>query len=719
MRFRVWHAFQFPRSAGNSGCPGVPAPMRTPRSFLGSAVPPLAAAALAAGALAGCTSPGSGGTAATDSQVSRCVRASERGVRMAAGVRGCTTPVVIGVGPSLGPVAGGGTVTIRGGDFAAGARVTFGPVPASKVTVVSQTEIIARVPSFEGRGGAVTVPVTVTARSGLSSQPRGAVLYRYYSPNWSAYLDGSLHASFDPAATSIRPATVADLAPVWQWVPPKSPNAAPPADNASPVVSDGTVYLGLGDGEMYALNEATQQVKWARFLGLLKPTTCAGYGGITSTATVAEDPVTRSQTVYVNGPDGYLYALDAATGAVIWKSLVGVPSARVNNYYAWGSPAVANGKVYIGIASRCGRPAVRGGVLAVDQHSGQRLAYWASTPAGKIGGSVWSSIAALPSGNVVASTGDFVGSNENGHSESIVVLSGSTLKLLESWTVPKAQQIVDGDFGGSPTVFTARPGGVPTTMVGACNKNGIYYALRADDLRAGPLWQHRMGARAKFGECDAAAIWTGSDLIEGGGSPTTVGGVSYPGSVQELNPTTGRPVWRTGVRGYVIGSPSEDGGGVIAAPVWSSPTGASGVYLLSAATGKMLKFISTAPAGDFAQPVFYGSELLIGAEAWLPLAAYAVTRPGQATPLRVAPGTLTPGTTEKVTVTGTGGFTSPARAFISGTSVLAASVDIVSPTTATVTVVVPPHAVAGTVLSLTLTEPDRTAYTCTSCLKVG
>jgi outer membrane protein assembly factor BamB len=719
MRFRVWRAFRLPSSAAHSEYPISAVHVITPRSFLGSAVPVLAAAVLGAGALAGCGSAGPGGTAAADSQASRCARAIGGGVRMAAEVRGCTAPVVLRVEPSLGPVAGGSTVTIRGGNFAAGARVTFGSVPASQVTVVSRTKITARVPSLAGRGGAGTVPVTITARSGLSSQPSGGVLYRYYAANWSAYLDGPSHPSFDPAATSIRPATVASLAPVWQWVPPKSPNAAPLADNASPTVSDGTVYLGLGDGEMYALNEATQQVEWSQFLGVTTPTTCGGYGGITSTATVAEDPVTGSQTVYVNGPDGYLYALDAATGAVIWKSLVGVPSGTVNDYYAWGSPTVANGKVYIGIASRCDMPLVKGGVLAFDQHSGSRLAYWDSVPPGKIGGSVWSSIAVLPDGNVVATTGNSQGADQLKYGESIVVLNGSTLQLLDSWMIPKAQQIDDADFGGSPTVFTASPGGVPTTMVGACNKDGIYYAFRADDLHAGPLWQHRMGARSDVGECDAAAIWTGSDLIEGGGTPTMIGGVTYPGSEQELNPATGQPIWRTGVPGYVIGSPSEDGGGVIAAPVWSSPTGATGVYLLSAATGKMLKFISTAPAGDFAQPVFYGSELLIGAEAWLPLAAYAVTRPGQATPLRVAPGTLTPGTTTTVTVTGTGGFTSPARAFISGTSALAKSVDIVSPTTATVTVLVPPHAVAGTVLSLTLTEPDRTAYTCTSCLTVG
>jgi len=30
---------------------------------------------------------------------------------------------------------------------------------------------------------------------------------------------------------------------------------------------------------------------------------------------------------------------------------------------------------------------------------------------------------------------------------------------------------------------------VSTPMVGACHKNGIFYALAQDDLSAGPVWQ--------------------------------------------------------------------------------------------------------------------------------------------------------------------------------------------------------------------------------------
>ena len=86
----------------------------------------------------------------------------------------------------------------------------------------------------------------------------------------------------------------------------------------------------------------------------------------TATATVADDPVTGTTTVFVNAPDGNLYALNAQTGAVIWKGLVDTPSTTINDYYAWGSPLVANGKVYVGISSDGDCPLVPGGLVAFN-----------------------------------------------------------------------------------------------------------------------------------------------------------------------------------------------------------------------------------------------------------------------------------------------------------------------------------------------------------------
>ena len=48
---------------------------------------------------------------------------------------------------------------------------------------------------------------------------------------------------------------------------------------------------------------------------------------------------------------------------------------------------------------------------------------------------------------------------------------------------------------GSPTIFNATINGVSTPMVGACNKNGFYYALRQSSLSAGPVWSAKISGK--------------------------------------------------------------------------------------------------------------------------------------------------------------------------------------------------------------------------------
>jgi outer membrane protein assembly factor BamB len=75
--------------------------------------------------------------------------------------------------------------------------------------------------------------------------------------------------------------------------------------------------------------------------------TCRG-GVDSATAAVLPDPVTGTSTVYVSGAR-FLYALDAATGAVAWKTEIGPPSASAPDaYYNWSSPTVTGGHIYVG-----------------------------------------------------------------------------------------------------------------------------------------------------------------------------------------------------------------------------------------------------------------------------------------------------------------------------------------------------------------------------------
>ncbi|MFF9506459.1 IPT/TIG domain-containing protein [Streptomyces sp. NPDC014724] len=81
-------------------------------------------------------------------------------------------PVLSGVAPAQGPLAGGNTVTLSGTGFTGATSVHFGANAASSFTVVSPTQLTASVPT----GGPGPVAVTVTTPGGTSTQ---AVFYYY------------------------------------------------------------------------------------------------------------------------------------------------------------------------------------------------------------------------------------------------------------------------------------------------------------------------------------------------------------------------------------------------------------------------------------------------------------------------------------------------------------------------------------------------------------
>jgi outer membrane protein assembly factor BamB len=337
---------------------------------------------------------------------------------------------------------------------------------------------------------------------------------------------------------------------------------------------------------------------------------------VSSTAAVVADPVSGAETVYVNAPNGYLYALNAATGATIWRSVVDTPSTTKNDYFAWSSPTVANGKIYLGVSSECDSPLVRAGLWAFDQHTGAKLATFYTVPAGAVGGSIWSSAAVAPNGTVYATTGNGPTSDELlGTSESIIALTGTTLSLEGSWQISARAVGDDSDFGSSPTLFTAAltSGAKPTEMVGACNKNGYYYALARNDLRAGPVWSLRVGAvssGANNDECISSAVWNGRSLFIAG-PPTTINGSRYKGSIRQVNPANGHVIWATGLPGDVDGSPSMDASGVLSVATYDFSGAPNADYLVSARTGVILATLSTDNSPEFPQPVFADHYVLL------------------------------------------------------------------------------------------------------------
>ena len=123
-------------------------------------------------------------------------------------------------------------------------------------------------------------------------------------------------------------------APGLHGMQPKTQTIADPFDVflSSPVVAAGAVYFGSGDGNVYALDAASGQLRWKFRTGNV----------------VHASPAYANGVLYVGSWDSYFYAVDAATGVEKWRFHGGEDPAFHNQVGFQSSPAVVDGVVYTG-----------------------------------------------------------------------------------------------------------------------------------------------------------------------------------------------------------------------------------------------------------------------------------------------------------------------------------------------------------------------------------
>ena len=418
--------------------------------------------------------------------------------------------------------------------------------------------------------------------------------------DWPQYLGGPDHSSLT-TSSAITKANVASLHLIR--------SVSLGNLQASPTVVNGVAYVGSLSGNFYAVNLATGKKIWTRSLGKVPALTCSARG-VTSTAAVLPDPQTGVLSVYVGGGDGFLYALNASDGTVQWKTIVGAPrSPTQNDYYNWSSPAVINGKIYDGVSSQCDIPFVRGGVQGV--RPARRRAPRTRTSRCRRDRSAPACGAALPptARPCGRQRADNASPVPQGESYSVLQLDASTLAENGMWTIPASERGFDADFGASPTC-SPRPRRHSDADGRRLQQERRLLRWRAANVSAGPVWKAKIGlgqggAGAKA--CLAAAIWDGSHLFLGG-NPVVLNGTKYEGSVAELDPSTGAIIWQTGVAGVVLGSPTMNAAGVIAASTFDTGT-QNGTYLIDSSDGTVLRKIGNGSA--FAQPVMAGGYLIL------------------------------------------------------------------------------------------------------------
>jgi outer membrane protein assembly factor BamB/regulation of enolase protein 1 (concanavalin A-like superfamily) len=372
------------------------------------------------------------------------------------------------------------------------------------------------------------------------------------------------------ADTTIGTSTAPTLTKLWTFQ-----TGGPVA--TTPTVTGGVAYFGSWDGYEYAVNAATGAELWKTYLGVLtaNPICVPPKLGISSPATVT------GGTVYVGGGDGYWYALDAATGAVDWRVWVGgTAPGTYDGHYNWAGPLIIGNYAYIGIASLGDCPLIQGQLLKVNltTHAIENTANL--VPNGQVGGGIWTSPAYNPSTGLIYTATGTENLPTQKWAQAFLAIDPSTMEVVDSWKLPEYETVLDSDFGTSTTLFSANG----NNMVAAINKNGVAYAFNQDSLASGPLWQQDIAAGGDCPTCGVSSVSSaafGAGQLYMAGNLGAINGTEYPGTVRALNPATGAYIWQHAAPGPVIGALAYDNGMVL--------DGAGSVLeVLSAATGARL-----------------------------------------------------------------------------------------------------------------------------------
>jgi polyvinyl alcohol dehydrogenase (cytochrome) len=412
--------------------------------------------------------------------------------------------------------------------------------------------------------------------------------------------------------------------------------------SARAAVVNGAAYFPDWGGNIWAINANSGKLIWGHQLSDygLAP------GTISRTSPAVVNGVVYIGTQYVSsGPTGWILAINAATGNLIWKTQ---PDTSNPFPVITASPSVANGVVYVGMTSNeefvAAVPSypccsVRGSLVALDAATGARLWQTFTVPLGSTGGAVWGSnpVVDTARGTVFVGTGNnysvpndsaFVACINGGgtrascvspddHADSIIAFDMTTGAIkwatrLMTWNQPFVADGSDSwnvdcifapgtancpsspgpdyDFGSAPNEITYQTASGPKTIIGAGQKSGIYYALDPDT--GALLWNTQVGPGSSLGGIEWGSASDGTRIYV---AISNLYGISYAagsaGSFAALDPGTGAVLWqKADPNGAVDIGPMSVADGVVYAPSMggANSTTAATMFALDASTGATL-----------------------------------------------------------------------------------------------------------------------------------
>src|SRR3954467_9919340 len=337
---------------------------------------------------------------------------------------------------------------------------------------------------------------------------------------------------------------------------------------SSPAVANGTVYVGSGDGHLYALQLATGERRWRFDAG----------------SAVASSPAVGGGLVYATARDGSIFAVDAATGARRWRLTtqpeLPLPWGHESGDYFLSSPAYVDGTVVVGAGD--------GAVYALDATTGKQK--WRAQTEGRVRASP-----AVANGRVYAASYD-------GRVYCFDLTNGALRWRYDTEGVG----LRSGSFGfdrrsiqSSPTVADG------VVYVGA--RDGFLYALGADDGKLRWRVDHKISWVITSPAVSEHVVFAGSSdahfaqALDSSGterwrfnadvpvwsSPAVADGIVYfgdgVGRIHAVERDTGKERWMFRTGAQVFSSP------VIAGDLVIVGSTDGGVYALRTGSGPAIK----------------------------------------------------------------------------------------------------------------------------------
>ena len=340
-------------------------------------------------------------------------------------------------------------------------------------------------------------------------------------PRWDGWGLNTSNTRFqDAAAAGIAAADVPRLKLKWAFAFPGDLQSY-----AQATIAGGRVFVGSWGGKVYSLSAATGCIHWV-FDAAAGVRSAVSVGRVTT-------PQGPRNAAFFGDQAANMYAVDAATGALLWRAKVDdFPVARIS-----GSPTFHNGRLYVPVAS--GEEATgavptyecckfRGSLVALDASNGRQLwkTFMIAEEAkptkknavgtqlyGPSGVPIWATPAVDTRRNALyVTTGNNYSDPTTTMSDAFVALDLDSGKILWSRQMTASDAYTaacrlpdktncaesngpDLDFGASPILLTLGNG---RRMLLAGQKSGVVHALDPD---AGGeiLWQTRIGRGGTMG----------------------------------------------------------------------------------------------------------------------------------------------------------------------------------------------------------------------------